>query len=465
MLVMASCGKSGITITALAVLLALLTPAIASGADSKHKPDFGPPATTRIPVEPLGYAPPSRFYMVYRHSSTTLNFIDKEHLLFTFRSGRLLSRLPGDPPDDEDQMVHAAVLEIASGKCLQETDWRMHDRQRYLWALGDGQFLVRQRNSLFLTNRELELRPYLSFETPLQLVQLTPDRKLMMLEMQKRVPPDAAPADPNLQPSSAGSGLAGEIVRPRPRVDVVMLRPGDRTVIAQSEARRAVDLPLLDDSILQVLEGKQPNKWVLQKMPFHGEPQIIAEIKSACTPTLVPLSENVALTVGCFPTGGDRSVTAVSLKGNLLWQNRWQQRYIWPTFEYAQDGSRFAYASLEVAHDLGMADPFGDGDVVAQLVGVFDTESGKLELVKDATPVLSSGQNYALSADGRRFAILREGAIEVYDLPPVDATPAPAPATNSQTKTEPSKNEPAKTAPSLPAPPKTDPSKTDLPKN
>jgi hypothetical protein len=46
-------------------------------------------------------------------------------------------------------------------------------------------------------------------------------------------------------------------------------------------------------------------------------------------------------------------------------------------------------------------------------------------MVKKATPILSAGHNYALSADGRRFAILREGAIEVYDLPPV-AAPAPA---------------------------------------
>jgi hypothetical protein len=57
------------------------------------------------------------------------------------------------------------------------------------------------------------------------------------------------------------------------------------------------------------------------------------------------------------------------------------------------------------------------------LAGVYDTESGKLVLVKDASPVLTAGQNVALSPDGKRFAVLRNGAIEVYDLPPV--TPAP----------------------------------------
>jgi hypothetical protein len=43
---------------------------------------------------------------------------------------------------------------------------------------------------------------------------------------------------------------------------------------------------------------------------------------------------------------------------------------------------------------------------------------------------LSAGQNYALSPDGSRFAILRDGAIEVYDLPP---TSEAAPTTGTTT--------------------------------
>ena len=45
-------------------------------------------------------------------------------------------------------------------------------------------------------------------------------------------------------------------------------------------------------------------------------------------------------------------------------------------------------------------------------------------LVRDASPVLTAGQNVALSPDGKRFAIVRNGAVEVYDLPPV-SLPAP----------------------------------------
>jgi hypothetical protein len=50
-------------------------------------------------------------------------------------------------------------------------------------------------------------------------------------------------------------------------------------------------------------------------------------------------------------------------------------------------------------------------------VDVFDTESGKLLMSAPATPVYDAGQNFALSADGKKFAILHDGTIEIYDLP------------------------------------------------
>ena len=187
-----------------------------------------------------------------------------------------------------------------------------------------------------------------------------------------------------------------------------------------------VHLPLLEDGFLDVVEGKQPKQWVVEKKLLNKTTQEVGDVKSSCTPELVTLSETVALAENCPVNGADgNAVSALSLPGGVLWQSLWQSKYIWATFDYAEDGSRFAYGSLEMNRQVGTLDSFGEADVVAQPVGVFDTESGKLELVKDASPILSGGQNYALSADGRRFAILRAGAIEVYDLPVV---PVGAPA-------------------------------------
>jgi len=418
---MVSCGQCVRLSMTMLALLAAAAPACRS--ESKRKPDSDPgtPPSVRIEVGPLGYVAPSRAYLSYRYSSTTLDFIDNNHLLFTFRDAALMHRIPDDPPDDEDQTIRAEVLDISSGKTVEESQWRMHDRQRYLWPLHDGKFLVRQRNSLYLTDSHLELRPYLRFDTPLQLVQISPDRNLMVIEVQKIVPPD-----PNAPKAPSFDSFFGPPPKPK-RTRMVLLHPGDNTVLAESETRHPVDVPLVENGYLNLLEGKDPGKWVMQREVLRGgDPQVIAEVKSSCMPTLMTLSHSVALAVGCPPKGGnDHVVSAISLKGDVLWQDRWKPRYIWPTFDYAEDGSRFAYGSLQINRDIGSMDFFGQEDVVAQMVGVFDTESGKLELTKDASPVLSAGHNYALSSDGRRFAILREGAIEIYDLPPVAATAPP----------------------------------------
>lgn len=398
------------------VAAALMLSVIAMQAE-KHEADPGATLapTARIAVAPLGYAAPSSAYLSYRMALTSLDFIDNDHLLFTFHRNGLMQRMPDDPADDEDQVIRAEVLEIATGKLLRQTEWRMHDRQRYLWALRDGKFLVRERNTLFFTDSNLELRPYLTFDTAIQAVEVSPARKLIMLEMEKR---DDTAAGADGPPSLEDGGAQ------RRHTEIVLLHPGERQVLATGQIRNPVVFPLLEDGFLDVVEDKQPNEWLVEKKPAQPSDKMpeqnVGFVKSACTPEMVPVSESVALIEGCPPNGaGGNAVTAMSLAGSVLWQGLWQSKYVWGTFDVAENGSRFAYGSLEMNRPIGVMDSFGEADVVSQPVGVFDTETGKLLLVRNATPILSGGRNFALSEDGRRFAILRAGAIEVYDLPPL----------------------------------------------
>jgi hypothetical protein len=396
-----------------------------SKKDATHKREAGPEPAARIEVAPLGYSEPSRFYMVARVASTTVDFIDDDHLLFTFREGGLLKRLPGDPEDDSDRLVRAMVLDIPSGKVVQQAQWRMHDRQRYLWAIGDGEFVVRQRNALYLTGSDLELRPYVQFADQLEGVSVSPDHKLMTIELEKFEPlPEVSDSERDSARKAPTLGDSPRTQARRKYTQILIVRPHDNKVIARSEAVHYVDMPLLENGFLEVLEGKQPDRWVIRNKPFLGDASDVIEVKSACDPSITTLSATVGLSMGCPGGSNDHAVTAFSTQGKVLWQDRWLPRYIWPTFEFAENGSRFAYASLELTHSLGTMDPFDEEDVIAQMVGVFDTQSGKLELAKTASPILSAGHNYALSADGTRFAILREGALEIYHLLPAGSAPA-----------------------------------------
>jgi hypothetical protein len=390
---------------------ALLLCALACQAE--HKPQGQPlvqtdlQPTARIDVAPLGYTPPASFYLTYRMSSATLGFFDKDHLLFTFRVGGLLKRAPDAHADDDDQQIRALLLDVGTGKVLKQTEWRMHDRGAYLWPYTDGRFLIRIRNSLYLTGESLELEPYLTFDAGLREVEISPDRSLTVLETN----------DTDKPRTMASSLRPPGTARP---VNVMILPSGEKSPIARSQAEGISLLPLMDRALLDVLEGAVPGFWVLRHVPFSGEPNALTEMKSNCRPSAQPVSARVALMVGCYGDGDTRPVLAVSMDGQRLWQSRWANRYVWGWFDYAENGSRFAYESVEVNRPIGAFDALYAEDITDQMVGVYDTESGKLVLVKDASPVLTAGQNVALSRDGRRFAILRQGAVEIYDLPPVE---------------------------------------------
>lgn len=367
----------------------------------------GPQPAVRIPVDPLGYMPPSAFYVTYRLSSAALGFFDKDHLLFTFRVGGLLKREPGDPDGDDDQQIRAVVLDAHTGKVLKQTEWRMHDRSQYLWPFPDGKFLVRVRDSLYLTDESLTLEPYMTFPREIRAMQVSPDRRLLAIET---VEPIKLKSQMGVPPGPEESGAP---------VKISIYPSGAKTPARVTEASGAALLPLMGDGLLDTLEGKQNASWVMRDVPFEGQPKILAQVKSTCQPSVQPVSATVALLMGCYGDEDDRPVVAVSEDGEELWHDRWQNRYVWGWFDYAENGSRFAYESVQVNRPISVFDSLDSEDITQQLVGVYDTQTGSLVIVRDASPVLTAGQNVALSADGRRFAVLRHGAVEIYDLPPV----------------------------------------------
>lgn len=397
-------------------LCALACPSFCRG--DRSVPEQPPLPALRIDVASLGYMRPSDFYLSYRLSSMSMGFFDNDRLLFTFRVGGLLRRVPSDRPDDEDQQIRALVLDVRTGRVLKQTEWRMHDRNRYLWAYPDSRFLVRIRDSLYLAGPSLQLLPYLSSDTTLRLVETSPDRSLTLIETDT----------PGGKPEIVQGDGAPIMEQP---VDVELLPSGSRKPILLSNARSAAAFPLMDDGMLEFLEGRSIGDWVLQEVFFRGKSKMIAHIGSVCRPSLQPISSKAVLVMGCSPnTGAGMPVYAIAVgDGSLLWQQQWESKYVWGFFDYAVNGSRFAYESIEVNRPVSVFDTLDPEDIIRQLVGVYDTGTGRMELLKDTVPVLTAGQNIALSPDGSRFAVLRNGAIEIYNLPPLPAAPAKTPLT------------------------------------
>ncbi len=393
----------------LPVLMRALPPAKPAPAPQERTP------SARIPVEPLGFVPPGKFFMPYRIPAATLDFLDANHLLFTFHVARLMRREPDEPKDDQDQTIRALVLTVPSGKIESEGDWRLHDRERYLWMLTDGRFLMRQRDTLYLGDKTLKLSTYLYPEGTLASVQLSPDASTLLVEFAKPVEEDAD------KPSAPTLGDDAPHLPEHPQqYSLLVVDTHGKVASRAGHLSRAVVLPMVEGGYLGLQQGKG-KQWDVVMNPFHGEGRTITSVTSTCQPSVQPLSQQTFLTKGCLPYSADSLVDAFDLSGRKLWEQTWQSRFTWGTYAYSAAGNRFAYGSVEVNHDLSTLDPVGEDSILGQPVGVFSIESGKLDAVLDATPIMTAGENFALSPDGGKLAILREGAIEIYNLPPVAA--------------------------------------------
>jgi len=313
------------------------------------------PLAFSIPVEPLGFSAPGPIYLGQRNSLVSLDFLDENRLLFTFRVPGLMHREEADSESGDARQIRAVVLALPAGNVTAEALWTVHDRVRYLWMLKDGHFLLRDREALKQGDATLELKPVLHFPGPLLWLEMDPSQQFLVTNSRE---PAAAQSKPGDVPSPAA---------------------------AQADVTTDAD------------KGRTPPDFV---------------------------SQQEVLVTACDSVGGHKLV-AMTLDGHRLWEDLISPQAIWPMVVMAPDGSSLARETLTVNHAVNAYSPLDAEDIKGQLVRVFDAASGKIELETQASPPLDAGGNVAISPSGRRVAVLRAGAIEVFDLPaaaaPLDA--------------------------------------------
>ena len=140
------------------------------------------PPAFKVPVEPLGFSAPGPLYLGQRNSLVSLDFLDEDRLLFTFRVPGLIRREAGE---EDVRQIRAVVLALPSGAVQAEALWTVHDRQRYMWMLTGGRFLLRDRNNLEMGDATLELKPFLRFPGPVLWLDMDPAQKFLVTDSQE----------------------------------------------------------------------------------------------------------------------------------------------------------------------------------------------------------------------------------------------------------------------------------------
>jgi len=408
------------------------------------------PPSFSIPVEPLGYSAPGPIYLGQRNRTASLDFIDENRLLFSFRVPGLIHRQleSGKTAETDERQIRAVVLALPAGTVEAEALWTVHDRQRYLWMLKDGHFLLRDRDDVQQGDATLALKPLLHFPGQLLWLQLDPAQQFLLTDSLEPVPaphpaehngpardPGEAAAtaghsgDPHLSAGTSATvakdGKDGQEAGEQLDLVVRLLHRPSGKVLLVSRARSIPHLAINSDGYVEALRGKGA-EWVLNLRYFTGGTSVLGSVDSTCTPSVDFVSQRELLVAGCAASGGHK-VAALSTDGRRLWESVTSGDSIWPLLVLSPDGSRLARETLAVSHGLSTFEPLDRQDVKGQLVRVFDAADGTVALETQANPVLDAGGNVAISTSGRRVAVLNEGAIQVFDLP----APPPVPAAGS----------------------------------
>jgi hypothetical protein len=187
---------------------------------------------------------------------------------------------------------------------------------------------------------------------------------------------------------------------------------------------------------LQVLDGGK-DRWLFNFDEHSGKVHELAEWDTSCfpRPTFVGHSEFVAF--GCRGSTDRLDFAGFNMKGEEMWQQNFFDAHVGPTFDFAPAAGRFALGRTIVSTTLEPDALLTQAVVTAQEVRVYQTYSGKQVFKIDCSPVQRAGQNFALSDDGMRLAVVRdtvvrrgglkdfgldaphEVAVEVYALPPL----------------------------------------------
>jgi len=396
-------------------------PTPAAVSRSEHPPSQ--PAAFTIPVEPLGFFAPGAIYQGQRESLVSLDFLDEDHLLFTFHAPGLIRR-EGNPASNNERQIRAVVLALPSGTLNAEALWTVHDRGRYVWMLGDGHFLLRDQNSLKVGDASLELKPSLLFQGPLLWLEMDPSQDLIATDSR-----ESAGAKPQAgavpSPATASAWITSDEVKTdaQPNIVLRILRRSTGQVMLVSRTRTTVHLPINFEGFVETLRGKG-HEWSLVLNYFRGGSRVMGSLDSMCAPSVEFVSNPEVLVTTCNPDNS-RWMVAMSTDGKRFWNVAKPPTQIWPRLVMAPNGLRFARETLTVTHAVDTFAPLSFDDVTGQLVEVYDAISGRVELTVPASPILDGGGNVAISPSARRVAVLDAGAIQVYELPaPAAGLPA-----------------------------------------
>lgn len=373
------------------------------------------PAIT-LPLEPLGYrALLSKLAMRAGYANATVNFINTDHLLVTYTAKKLVKRSPEQRETDDDHYVRALVVHLPDGKLVRETEWRLHDRAPYLWALPQGHFLLRVRNDLYSLDplgsfepEHLGQRLLVEQERDILALQFSPSLDTMLMQT---VPPRKIGDDPSEEKDRPVTATF---------YGVEFLPDGAVHLVNRGRATtgKGFYIPFTSMGVLEAVKEDRTH-WGFDFHPFKGKNIELAGFTSTCRPNSVFVSDAEFFAYGCRGGEDRRLMGGFNLLGEAKWVFTTDDEPLWLSVESAPATGRFAVRSTVTTVGMQGSDNPDPDEIRAEEIRVYGNREGDELLRVNASPAQRPAGNFALSPDGLRLAVYQGTSLNLYALPPI----------------------------------------------
>jgi len=329
----------------------------------------------------------------------TLDFIDDDRVLVTFETAALTRRQPNCPRTHDDRIVHAVVFDSQSGAVVRQADWYLHDHQKYLWALGSGQMLLRRGESLYQVDRDLNETLLVNLPG-LAWTSVTPDGKQIVAETEvEATPADVKKAAP-------------------PNYQLSFIDAGTHSVLKTVKLNRLIPVNATSEGYAEAVL-KNGWIWLVRFAQAGGKPVPVTRVRSACPPELNYSGESTLLIGRCTAGPSYYTVSSFTTAGQFLWRQRWPQEAKIPLLTRSASGVRFALSTIapEAPQTMNETEEEAAPKQRAERLAVFDSATGAPVRELELRPAVAIGGNAALSPSGNQVAVLRDASVEIYPLP------------------------------------------------
>jgi len=338
----------------------------------------------------------------------SLNFLDEQHLLFTFEMPGLLYRQQNGAEDELDRKIRAFVLVLPSGTVEADSVWniRVHSNLYRVESLDNGHFFLNDGNDLMQGDADLDLKPALHFPGPLLSWGSDPTGGLLTTLSQ-----DPTEVDKNISLSASGKSSL-------PRQTRLVLRTINRNTNALLSVVQLPSISTLSVNVSGYLTAERIKGtiWAIKLNHFTGPIEELTRVDSSCTPTARFISTSTIYMETCV--GFLPALSILDLATHKHWDRTTPGELLCPLLTASRSGNRFIRETFAGHAWINPSLKCESIDTDGQVISVYDSKNGKVKLTAPATPAVVSGGNISISPSGQRVAIFDAGVIKVFDLSP-----------------------------------------------